>query len=668
MDGTGGHLLALKVMRVSRPSLLGQWQPFVESSSHFDAYNASSITSLQHRPRDEASIPSTARDFNALSPLLSLPASFGSISLGETFASCLCLMNQTNYEIEGVQVRVEMQSATSKNVLLELGGPEYRLGPLGTVEGIVSSEIKELGQHTLSCIVHYRVPQGLRPPAPSDDPSDPRAQLFRKHYRFPVNNPFSVKSKVHLPKSPTALMSKTEREKVFLEIHLQNLTQEPMWFEKLEFRPVDGWTSVDSKTSDQSPKIMDETEGRSPNSLVHPQDTIQYVYTLMPAMIPVFPVKPVPGSVIPLGRLDMVWRSTFGEPGRLLTSMLSRRVPQAPSIQIPSALPPHLQRVIAPTPRPRSPTTATAVSTPSTSSRPSSPVPYKSRQPNRPQTPVTSIPPPTPWTTDIQVDLVVDKIPNKDMIRLNTPFTIHFTASVAASALYTRVRVLRLAVQHTIPSRRPNSSTQNNTVARAPVVSANLTSKGHSPAPSVASTARILSMDFHPNVVQSPRKHQSNRHEMAHAAFSYPSPYLDESDNTGVPSAEPATQIGTGVVEFLGTSLVELATFKLAADSDPLRSAPAETGSLPDARKVSKQEFTLEFLPTRIGMANVGGIRLLLLSDEEEREDAGETAPPDTVTSVSTKRGTGNWGHSQESRVARILYHWPVVAEVWVQP
>jgi trafficking protein particle complex subunit 13 len=276
---------------------------------------------MQQRPRDDTAIPSTARDFNALSPLLSLPASFGSISLGETFSSCICLMNQTNYEIEGVQIKVEMQSATAKSTLLELGGPEHRLGPLGTLEGIVSSEIKELGQHTLSCIVHYRVPQGLRPPAPSDDPSDPRAQLFRKHYRFPVNNPFSVKSKVHLPKSPTALMSRSEREKVFLEIHVQNLTQEPMWFEKLEFRPVDGWNNMESNVSDQSPRITSETKGRSPNSLIHPQDTIQYVYTLMPATIPNFLIKPTPGSVIPLGRLDMVWRSTFGEPGRLLTSV-----------------------------------------------------------------------------------------------------------------------------------------------------------------------------------------------------------------------------------------------------------------------------------------------------------------------------------------------------------
>jgi hypothetical protein len=295
------------------------------------------LTSIQHNPTLPGQIPSTIRDFSALSHLLTLPGAFGSIYLGETFSSCLCITNETEYEIEGVQLRVELQASASaaKSLLLELGGPQQRLPPSGTLEGFVSAEIKELGQHTLTCVVQYRVPQGLRPPAPSDDPSDPRAQLFRKHYRFPVSistfirrrvlmacqvsNPFSVKTKVHTPKSPTALMSRTEREKVFLEVHIQNLTQEPMRFERLHLEPVDGWTALDGNTIDR--EIPPGTVISAPTSLIQPQDTFQYVYILAPAVIPSFSSKPAPGSVIPLGRLDMAWRSTLGEPGHLLTSV-----------------------------------------------------------------------------------------------------------------------------------------------------------------------------------------------------------------------------------------------------------------------------------------------------------------------------------------------------------
>ncbi|CCA77414.1 hypothetical protein PIIN_11391 [Serendipita indica DSM 11827] len=136
-----------------------------------------------------------------------------------------------------------------------------------------------------------------------------------------------------------------------------------MWFERLEFKPVDGWTFTDANES----SIEARQAFTGPKTLVQPQDTFQYIYTLIPAVIPRFLIKPAPGAVIPLGRLDIAWRTTFGEPGRLLTSMLSRRVPQAPPPPIQSALPPH---------------------SPSSSSRPSSPVPYQSRQPTRPQTPV----------------------------------------------------------------------------------------------------------------------------------------------------------------------------------------------------------------------------------------------------------------------------------------
>lgn len=54
---------------------------------------------------------------------------------------------------------------------------------------------------------------------------------------------------------------------------------------------------------------------------MHPQDMRQYIYILSPTVVPSFPAAHPPGSVIPLGRLDISWRSSFGEPGRLLTSV-----------------------------------------------------------------------------------------------------------------------------------------------------------------------------------------------------------------------------------------------------------------------------------------------------------------------------------------------------------
>jgi hypothetical protein len=131
--------------------------------------------------------PKTLRDLTHTTELLTLPSSFGSIQLGETFSSCLCVNNEANVEIEAVSMKVEMQTATSKVVLAEIGGKSRKLAVGDTMENVVNHEIKELGQHVLACSVSYRLPPGVRnSPGPAEDPSDPSLQTFRKFYKFAV--------------------------------------------------------------------------------------------------------------------------------------------------------------------------------------------------------------------------------------------------------------------------------------------------------------------------------------------------------------------------------------------------------------------------------------------------------------------------------------------------
>ena len=119
------------------------------------------------------------------------------------------------------------------------------------------------------------------------------------------------------------MFSPTEREKVFLEVHIQNLTPDALWLQKIRFECVDGWQSIDANRL----TLADDSDGADLFSdsmaLIHPQDTRQYVYILSPKAIPAFPITHAPGTIIPLGRLDISWRSAFGEPGRLLTSVSS---------------------------------------------------------------------------------------------------------------------------------------------------------------------------------------------------------------------------------------------------------------------------------------------------------------------------------------------------------
>ena len=124
---------------------------------------------------------------------------------------------------------------------------------------------------------------------------------------------------MHAPKSPSALLSSAEREKIFLEVHIQNLTPEPMWFERMRFECTDGWDAEDGNIVDHEEERDSIFSGST--ALMQPQDMRQYIYILSPKSVSPVAIFYPPGSIIPLGRLDISWRSSFGEPGRLLTSV-----------------------------------------------------------------------------------------------------------------------------------------------------------------------------------------------------------------------------------------------------------------------------------------------------------------------------------------------------------
>lgn len=86
-------------------------------------------------------------------------------------------------------MKVEMQTATAKVVLSEVGGPEHKLLAGHTMERVVHHEIKELGQHVLACSVTYKLPPNARLPT-GDVESSNGFQTFRKFYKFAVSFSF----------------------------------------------------------------------------------------------------------------------------------------------------------------------------------------------------------------------------------------------------------------------------------------------------------------------------------------------------------------------------------------------------------------------------------------------------------------------------------------------
>lgn len=65
-------------------------------------------------------------------------------------------------------------------------------------------------------------------------------------------------------------------------------------------------------------------------SYLHPQDTRQYLYQLDPKSSTDLVTRSTPS----LGKLDIIWRTSLGQLGRLQTSQLSRKVPQMELLEL----------------------------------------------------------------------------------------------------------------------------------------------------------------------------------------------------------------------------------------------------------------------------------------------------------------------------------------------
>lgn len=260
---------------------------------------------------------------------------------------------------------------------------------------------------------------------------------------------------------------------------------------------------------------------------------------------------------------------------------------------------------------------------------------------SRPQSPAPSITSPTPTfaslaqalppnlATPIDFDLVVLDVPRAPVQR-DTPFTLRLAITLASHApAAPRARHVLAAVQHVQPARPPATHT---------AVSAALASHMHvpsrmstpSPAPSIAGTETL---------VESPLL---GAFRPAGAAL--PPPHALE-DAGHAPPAD-------GVL-FLGPSAQTLPAFVFSRpaeealqDDDPA----TPLAPLAPARQEHTREFELSFIATRPGFATVGGLRLVLLSDEEHVESDPTASPPAP--------------HRHETR---ILKEWNVVSEILVR-
>lgn len=375
-------------MRASAPSLATNEKPYYEhpssSSSSADPLLAAVGKGIDQGLENDlltnrwtsssGAVTGSGWDSFPISDLLVLPNSFGTLYLGETFRTYLCVRNESSLVVREPSLRVEMQVGSSDpqasssadgvrwhqlaHLILptpsgedDQGKPVWELPPSQPLETALGYDIKDLGPHVLVCTVGYKSP--IPAPPGMEGETIWQERSFRKFFKFSVDrSPISVRTKIHHPRHAISLHHPdlAIRKRVELEVQVQNVTDNgsSLVFDGLRLKAVPGWewSSVDRPEKGGGEEMW-KTKGGA-NELLTDGDIRQYLFTLWPSEEE--KGTEIEGGIVldnsadghamrgdKLGHLDISWRMSGGEPGRLQTSQLVRRRVWHPPVSAPSS-------------------------------------------------------------------------------------------------------------------------------------------------------------------------------------------------------------------------------------------------------------------------------------------------------------------------------------------
>ena len=202
-----------------------------------------------------------------------------------------------------------MKSADKARTMVLLSSADKpataELTPGASVDDIVSHEVKQLGVHILVCSVWYNTTQDER-------------KFFRKFFRFEVEKPLDIKTKVY-----------NDENEIYLEAQVQNIMSTPMFLHRVQLQAAAAYIATDLNeinTGDGGGAAVATTPPAASlgeRQYLNSKDTRQYLFKLTPKD----ENDPSLRTNTALGKLDVMWRTNFGEQGRLQTSQLSRKTP-----------------------------------------------------------------------------------------------------------------------------------------------------------------------------------------------------------------------------------------------------------------------------------------------------------------------------------------------------
>ncbi|KAI9717723.1 MAG: hypothetical protein M1828_007126 [Chrysothrix sp. TS-e1954] len=309
------HSLSLKVLRLSRPQISYQ-SPLPEQDAE-DDYKIRSQAALSY--------PSSHLDDRfILSPLLTLPPSFGTTHVGETFSCTLCANNELSNTddvptINGVRITASMQTPSQPDgIPLDLQGASDDFAESSTLEShqtlqrLVRFELREEGNHVLAVTLSYTETQQMEE---GQAAIGGRARTFRKLYQFAAQQLLSVRTK-----SQTMPSNEGSATRYALEAQLENLSEEAVVLESVDMIPKLG-ISCKTMNAWQLPQTGDSMVAEKP--LLSRGHILQSAFLLHELPGAEESLEYTRDGRAVLGQISLQWRSAMGDVGSLSTGWLS---------------------------------------------------------------------------------------------------------------------------------------------------------------------------------------------------------------------------------------------------------------------------------------------------------------------------------------------------------
>ncbi|KAF8248325.1 hypothetical protein K440DRAFT_600173 [Wilcoxina mikolae CBS 423.85] len=310
------HLISLKVLRLSRPSLSEQHPITVDTLSHRTPELKDASQHSHAYPSHPLENPFT------LTPLLTLPPAFTSVFIGETFSCCLSANNEAKSNVTHVKITAQMQTP-SQTLQLNLaaatddGDIGTDLDPGDSLQKIVTYDLKEEGNHVLAVMVTYTDPR--KSPPQDEDAPDTRVRTFKKLYQFVAQQCIMVRTKAgSLPGG-----------KAILEAQLENLGETPVALHRVSMKTKWKWTSLNWDMEDHRSAA---TASKGVIPLLRSRDVMQVAFLLGPddgaaagEKRPEEQNADIEKDVI--GQLSIEWRTSCGDRGFLRTGKLVLQPP-----------------------------------------------------------------------------------------------------------------------------------------------------------------------------------------------------------------------------------------------------------------------------------------------------------------------------------------------------